>query len=454
MKAVEDMVRNADPRSFSSIEESSGIIRDAEDLSLLLFSRGSVVDSPSDGGSPGRSGNKSLSKAGMSLDMLMEKLCRIAPLLHAKNSRTLELFSDFPVIKPCIPGVQERQYVLPCAVSVSLFICAAADSLLQASSLTPVPALLPPIGSRTAASTIFYRTFCTGSVRTRISLLSSILSLGAAVRPEHARTINQYGEKGCETLLSHYYYDGMFSIPCWAGSDREEVEMEGDCVGKDGEETRIACSDLFQLSVQTLSTPSFVHALLLFGALNADRVHNTSRGREGVSTGRSTGGGGRSRESAKESGENTAAEALRLNQLSLSLLDALLRNVVTRYEREHESRVHNEPKGSLTMAAVWGPALSLLKQVEWRSHLEGSHGQRVGEVRGDRYGQSTISLFVQMLEDMNYSSSSSSSSYGRSMVLGLFHMSPKVRASSALRLRHELSGLQAPCEVAVQHSDR
>jgi hypothetical protein len=467
MRIVQDMVWNADPKSSASIEESSVIIRDVEDLSVLLFSRGSVSDSENAVGSLGISRENSVIRADMSIVLLMEKLTRISPLLHAKNGRILELFSDFPVMEPCIPGVQERQYVLPCVVAVSLFICAAAHSLQQASSLTPVPAISPPIGSQTAATTIFHRTFCTGSVRTRISLLSSILFLGAAVRPELARTVNQYGEKGCQILLSHYLSDGIFSLPCWAGSDREEVYAGGDCVGDARQEKQIACSDLFKLSLQTLSTPSFVHSLLLFGALSADRVHDISTGKEGVSTGRSSiGGGGRSRKSAKES-EEKAAEALRLNLLSLSLLDLLLRNVMTRYEQVQESRERNEPEGSRAMAAVWGPTLPLLKQVEWRSHLCRTHGQRDGQGIGDRYGQSTISLFSQMLEDMNYGTSNSSSnissssgsstssnSYGRSMVLGLFHMSPQVRASSALRLRHELSGLQAPCESAVQNSDR
>ena len=469
MKSVQDLVRNADPRSFASIEEAAVIIRDVEDLSLLLFSRGSASDSESEGRMLGRIGECSSSITEMSLGLLLKKLCRIAPLLHAKNGRILELFSDFPVIEPCIPGVQERQYVLPCVVALSLFICAAAASSQHASSVTPVPALLPATGTSTTAATVFHRTFCTSSVRTRISLLSSILSLGAAVRPEHVRTVHQYIEKGCETLLSHYLSEGMFSLPSWAGSDREEVEMEGDgdCMRKVMSERRIACSDLFLLSLQTLSTPTFVQSLLLFGAFNADRAHDAARGKEGVSTGRgSIGGGGRPRKSAKESDENNVAEALRLNRLSLSLLDLLLRGVMARYEREQESRMHSEPEASWAMAAVWGPALPLLKQVEWRSDLEQSQGQRDGERRGDRYGQSTISLFVQMLEDENYSSSSSSSSsnsgssssscnsYGRSMVLGLFHMSPQVRASSALRLRHELSGLQAPCEAAVQRSDR
>ena len=417
----------------------------------------------------GCSEEHSRKRSGVSLDALLVKLRNVSPLLHAKNTKILELFSDFRMTEPSIPGVRGGHYVLPSAVSISLLLCAA-ESIVKHHTqsvpvpvpvLGPVPAVLTPSCTTIDAAAILHRTFCTGSVRTRISLLSCLLSLGGTVQPEHARAVRQYGEKGCEALLSHYLSEGSFLLPSWLGCGGKEEEVEGaGCSAEIGRGNRqIACGDVYRVSLEALSSPSFVHSLLLFGVFNSDNAaQDHSKDKEGVCAGRGSIGGGfrSSRKSAKEIEENAAAEALRLSRLSLSLLDPLLRCARARCERELESGMHSrEQEGTRALAAVWGPALPLLKQVEWRSCVLDMQreGEGEGGRRGEKYGQSTISLFVQMLEDINYRSGSSSS-YGRSMVLGLFHMSPHVRASSALRLRHELSGLQAPCEAAVQHTDR
>ena len=122
------------------------------------------------------------------------------------------------------------------------------------------------------------------------------------------------------------------------------------------------------------------------------------------------------------------------------------------------------------LSESWCHALPLLKLLEWKSYKDDSEG---GDMQGKEsmFGQSPLSLFIQELEDDNNSSSNSnsnssrvvkdksrasstkrSSAYGRSMVLGIFHALPSVRASSALRLRHELSGLRAPCEATARHT--
>jgi hypothetical protein len=145
--------------------------------------------------------------------------------------------------------------------------------------------------------------------------------------------------------------------------------------------------------------------------------------------------------------------------------------------RERSSPSHRGTRSSSSMALnhftdgfsqSWCHVLPLLKLLEWRSYREDKQGDMQG--KESVFGQTAISLFIQELEDDSNSSSSRNSSssvlddrgstydksrssaYGRAMVLGIFHVLPSVRASSALRLRHELSGLRAPCEATARHT--
>ena len=121
------------------------------------------------------------------------------------------------------------------------------------------------------------------------------------------------------------------------------------------------------------------------------------------------------------------------------LLECLLGRVLTECEEERD-KVY---KDGASDADRWTHILPYFKIIEWSS-LDSIHTTR---------GPSNLAMLVQLLEDNNKQHTQDNDVQGRTMVLGLFHSSPLVRSSCALRLRHELSGLAAPSEALVLPSE-
>ena len=389
----------------------------------------------------------------------------------------------------------------------SLFLISAGRDCILNRHTTAVSESSDPSEVTHALGDILLRTFCSGSAVSRIALLSTVLSPAARTQPSgyNTRILDLHGDEDSTLLLSQYFKNESFSVPVWAVKGTAQGVRTGE--GRTEETERcVPAEDVFAVCSRTLCTPSFIHALMHFGVMDGNRVRNVKvpwgRGRErGSGRGHSdTGGGGGqgeggdcTRQTTHKREEEASRLAVRLKSLSLNLLDSLMQCALSQiemnkrtFERPHDSvRERSSPSqrgtGSSSSKALdnftsgfsqsWCHVLPLLKLLEWRSYREDKQGDMQG--KGSVFGQSALSLFIQELEDDSNSSSSNSSSsssssvlnkrgsthdksrssaYGRAMVLGIFHVLPSVRASSALRLRHELSGLRAPCEATARHT--
>ena len=519
---IEGLVRNADPRFFRAMEHATDIVMKHEMVNRLISNNedfeGSGVD---------------VRHAAVSMSDLLDCTHSISSLLEFKNHRILDLFKSFSSYHR-----GEESYQLSSLMGLSLVLCIAADrcksirrtsididdspsrshSIPTRSNKVPTSSNTSPATDTyadtdrctdtddhiTVAASLFMQSFCVGSVSTRISLLSCILSLGDKALPDRpcSHGLSRHINPEFGNLLGRYEgvkgEKGLFLLPTWAvqcesGSQRKRGgggsvhDAKSHVAERDSTEEQTALkgvpfTDLFTDTLTALAVPSFVHSLLLFGVFSADGAvgasdclapskNETDRNsrtqgdatyseggdivsRRGTDRGREGGRGRGSRRSRREREEATSDVKLRLSRLSTALLDLLLLRVMAVWRGEGLGGGSSEGARVRFRALYWAHSLSLLKLLEWKSYTDEAQGQGQGQGR-NVYRQSVVSSFVQQLEEYNTTNTtntSSSSAYGRAMVLGLFHCSAAVRASSALRLRHELSGLTAPCEDAVRHT--
>lgn len=546
MAMVEELIKKADPRSFADVEEASRIIKCLREISQSVVGgqkclredgNEEMIECVEGGGGGRAEGRVEEGTVGV----LVDKILDIVPLLNEKNRRILALFSDFPSLSLPLPlspssrmpnrsntaietvtgdgsesmrgrgretgrgrGRDSITFGLQNVIS-SLFLISAGKDCISNRHFSAVTESSDPSEVTRALGDILLRTFCSGSAVSRIALLSTVLSPAARTQPGgcNARILDLHGDEDSALLLSQYLENECFSVPLWA----VEGTMQGARTGDERiEETgrSVPARDVFAICSRTLCTPSFIHALMHFGVMNGNRIRTVkipwargrgsgsgqsahgAQGRERSDTGGEGGiGEGGRRQTTHEREEEASRLAVRLESLSLSLLDRLMQCALSQLEmtrrsserpsdssREKMSPSHRGAGSSSGMvlnhfterfSQSWCNVLPLLKLLEWRSYTDDKQGDMQGkECVSD---QSALSLFIQELEDDSNSSSSSvvnergstydesrSSAYGRAMVLGIFHVLPSVRASSALRLRHELSGLRAPCEATARHT--
>ncbi len=115
-----------------------------------------------------------------------------------------------------------------------------------------------------------------------------------------------------------------------------------------------------------------------------------------------------------------------INVLASDILEILLEFIIS------NSYVNN------TNIHEWASLLPLFNVITWNMNVRGSNNADAGNM-----STSTISLFAQELEELCAISSSDEcrQKFGTSLVLGLFHAYPGIRARCSLRIQHELLGV-------------
>ena len=430
------------------------------------------------------------------------------PLLHSPSLRTQSPSNPATEAMNGKGKSDSMTFGLQNIISSLFLISAAKDCILKGHTNDVTDSSYPSDVTQALAA-VLVRTFCSGSISNRIAFLSTVLSASAKARPGgyHAKILDLHGDEDSAILLSQYYADECFVVPLWAGGETVESQCTDEGRGERGAEETI-CSvpveDLFAICSRTFCTPSFLHALIHFGVLNGNPARTVKMSTErGLSVhGARVHGRGRNdtdtvegskRQTAQERAEEGARLSVRLKSLSLSLVDSLMRCALSQLETSKKySLISSMGRGVMkergngvdgvqmksnfsdNLSESWCHALPLLKLLEWKTYKDDRQGGDM-QAKESMFGQSPLSLFIQELEDDSNSNSNSninsnsnssrvvndksrgsasnrSSAYGRSMVLGIFHAQPSVRASSALRLRHELSGLRAPCEATARHT--
>ena len=115
-----------------------------------------------------------------------------------------------------------------------------------------------------------------------------------------------------------------------------------------------------------------------------------------------------------------------INVLASDILEILLEFIISN-SYVNNANIHE-----------WASLLPLFNVITWNMNIRGSNNADAGNM-----STSTISLFAQELEELCAISSADEcrQKFGASLVLGLFHTYPGIRARCSLRIQHELLGL-------------
>ena len=434
MKMIRNLLHKADLKLFLQTEKAIAMIQDVHDIAIATARRSNKSDG----------GKGSVRGSGGWFKILLSKASNIESMLLRKNVKILNLFSDFSTTtSPSTSNSNSTSTsarILSTEISCDLPSSSAILFIMGiASDLTDKQSKNIPSENTADATAILLRTFSSASVQTRLSIVCVLLELGKKARSKcHAfsDSLSKYGDSKIRTLLSLHFKDDNFLLPDYVG---EEDSMGCMLVSQS-----VTTADLFLNVLYTMATPAFVRTLLIFAVLNADaspkgqnhdyeheneRILDEEREifyrKEHIAFDRN--------KMNKHDNSCQEDDTKRLMHLSVVLLDCAIGHVVSMCEKERDTADRNNSP----YADTWRNLLPYFKIVEW-SNLPGATGR-----------PSNIAMLVQLLEDSNQQHTHHDNLSGRTMVLGLFHSSPLVRSSCALRLRHELAGLSAPSEALV-----